>query len=412
MRAELIAVGSELLLFGRPDSNGDWIARRLALRGVDVGRRTIVGDDEQEIAEAITLARGRSTLLIVTGGLGPTVDDMTREALARSLGEPLVTDEGVRQELLARIRARGYKVLASADRQARHPRGCELLRNPVGSAPGLLHRGPPCWTLVLPGVPGEMRAMFEEAAERLDVLPKGGAPFARFLVGGLPESEVDDRVGDLIGASEWARVTILAAEGGVELHVLGTAADREAARIEVERIAGEIRARLGAAVGGQGEETLAEVVVRMLAERGQTLAVAESCTGGLLGGAVTSVPGSSAAFLGGFIVYANPLKVAELGVDPSMLEREGAVSEPVARAMAEGARSRVGADWALSVTGIAGPEGGTAAKPVGLVWLACASASETRSRRLLLGGDRAAIRARSVSAALELLRRALAEKSA
>lgn len=411
MRAELIAVGSELLLFGRSDTNGDWIARRLAVRGVDVGSRTIVGDDEQEIADAITRARARSTLLIVTGGLGPTVDDVTREAFARSLGVPLVTDERVREELLARIRSRGYKVLASADRQARHPLGCELVRNPVGSAPGLLHRGTPCWTLVLPGVPGEMRAMFEEAAKYLDVLPAGGAPFARFLVGGLPESEVDDRVRDLIGVSACARVTILAAEGGVELHVLGIGGDREAARIEVERIASEIRARLGAAVGAQGEETLAAVVVRLLASRAQTLAVAESCTGGLLGGAVTSVPGSSSVFLGGFIVYANALKIAELGIDAAMLGREGAVSEPVARAMAEGARSRAGTDWAVSITGVAGPDGGTESKPVGLVWIAAASASGTQARRLLLGGDRAAIRARSVSAALELLRRAILGES-
>lgn len=410
MRAELIAIGSELLLFGRPDTNGDWIARRLAERGVDVRRRTIVGDDEHEIAEAIRRARARATLLIITGGLGPTVDDVTREALARSLDAPLVTDARVREDLLARIRARGYKVLASADRQARYPQGCELVRNPVGSAPGLLHRGPPCWTLVLPGVPGEMRAMFEDAAAHLDVLPAGAAPAARFLVGGLPESEVDDRVSDLIGASGRARVTILAAEGGVELHVLGTGGDREAARVEVARIAAEIRARLGDAVGAAGDETLAAVVVRTLVERGRTLAVAESCTGGLLGGAVTSVPGSSAAFLGGFIVYANAMKVAELGLDPAMLEREGAVSEPVARAMAEGARTRAGADWALSVTGIAGPDGGSESKPVGLVWIAAASASGTRARRLLLGGDRAAIRARSVSAALELLRRALKEE--
>jgi len=410
VRAELIAIGSELLLFGRPDTNGDWIARRLAERGVDVRRRTIVGDDEHEIAEAIRRARARATLLIITGGLGPTVDDVTREALARSLDAPLVTDARVREDLLARIRARGYKVLASADRQARYPQGCELVRNPVGSAPGLLHRGPPCWTLVLPGVPGEMRAMFEDAAAHLDVLPAGAAPAARFLVGGLPESEVDDRVSDLIGASGRARVTILAAEGGVELHVLGTGGDREAARVEVARIAAEIRARLGDAVGAAGDETLAAVVVRTLVERGRTLAVAESCTGGLLGGAVTSVPGSSAAFLGGFIVYANAMKVAELGLDPAMLEREGAVSEPVARAMAEGARTRAGADWALSVTGIAGPDGGSESKPVGLVWIAAASASGTRARRLLLGGDRAAIRARSVSAALELLRRALKEE--
>jgi nicotinamide-nucleotide amidase len=408
----VIAVGSELLLFGRSDTNGDWIARRLALRGVDVGRRTIVGDDEREIAEAITRARGRAALLIVTGGLGPTVDDVTREALARSLGAPLETDERVREALIERIRVRGYKILDSADRQARHPRGCELLRNPVGSAPGLLHRGPPCWTLVLPGVPGEMRAMFDEAAAHLDVLPATGAPFARFLVGGLPESEVDDRVGDLIGRSDTARVTILAAEGGVELHVLGTGPDRDAARAEVDRIAEEIRVRLGPLVGARGEETLAAVVVRRLAERGETLAVAESCTGGLLGGAITSVPGSSSAFLGGIVAYSNAVKIAALGIDPGMVEREGAVSEPVARAMAEGVRTRMGADWALAVTGIAGPDGGTESKPVGLVWIAAASAAGTLARRLMLGGDRAAIRARSVSAALELLRRALTGESA
>lgn len=410
MNAEIIAVGSELLLFGRHDGNGDWMALRLAALGVRVARRSIVQDEVGEIADAIGAARERSSLVLVTGGLGPTADDLTREGLARALGSPLRTDERVRHGLVARIEARGHRVLTSAERQARIPEGCEFLPNPVGSAPGLLHRGPPCWTVALPGVPGEMKAMFEIVAERLaGVLPGQPAPTHRFLIAGLPESEVDDRLRGLIGAHERAIVTILASEGGVELLVLGASSERDDSRMDVDRIAREIRGRLGTAVASEIQEPLAAAVGRRLRAAGATVAVAESCTGGLLGATMTSVPGSSSWFVGGFIVYSDALKSSILGVPSTLLDEHGAVSEPVARAMAEGARARTGSSYALALTGVAGPDGGTPEKPVGLVHAVLAREGGCEGLRLLLSGDRQAIRSRSVTAALDLLRRRLDE---
>ena len=408
MRAELIAVGSELLLFGRQDTNGDWLAGRLARLGVGLSRRTIVGDDKEEIAEAIGAARRRSRLVVVTGGLGPTADDVTREALARSLGRTLRVDRALREALVARLAARGFRSTAAAESQAQVPEGCESIPNPVGSAPGLLHAGPPAWTVVLPGVPSEMKATFEGVLPRLrPEFPGGDPPYRRFLLAGLSESEVDERLRDLIGGGPLSRVTILATGAGVELHVLGTAADPAASGIDVDRIACEIRRRMGVWISAEGEQTLAGAVGDRLAARQATLAVAESCTGGLLGGSLTAVPGASVWFAGGFIVYSDALKRELLGVDSRLLDEHGAVSEPVALAMADGARRRTGASCALAITGIAGPEGGTDSKPVGLVFIALSQNEGIRAQRFLFGGDRGTIRARSVTRALELLRGAL-----
>lgn len=413
MNAEIIAVGSELLLFGRHDGNGDWIASRLVPLGVAVVRRTIVGDDEREIAAAVESARARASLVLVTGGLGPTGDDLTREGLARALGTVLCTDAAIHERLVARIKARGYKVLESADRQARVPVGCLALTNDVGSAPGLLYEGPPCWIAAMPGVPGEMKAMFGSLLDRLEpILPKSPAPMHRFLVPGLPESEVDHRLQGLIGVHTHTTVTILASEGGVELLILGHSHDMAAARQDVDALVKEVRLRLGAAIASEGPDPLASAVGKRLLEARSTVAVAESCTGGLLGAALTSVAGSSSWFLGGFLTYSDDLKTRLLGVPAALIAENGAVSAPVARAMAAGARSQTGASHALAVTGIAGPDGGTVEKPVGLVHIALADDRGLQDLRLMLGGDRQAVRARSVTAALDLLRRRLDDGAA
>ena len=408
MRAELIAVGTELLLSGRRDSNGDWLASRLAERGVEISRRTIAPDAEHEVAELVTAARSRVQLVVVTGGLGPTKDDLTREAIARSLGVPLLVDPAIRARIHDAYRTRGYPAAGPADAQARIPLGCEPIDNPVGSAPGLLFPGPPAWVVSLPGVPAEMRAMFDLALQRLDdALPAAAVPRVRLLLGGIPESEADERLRDLIGPSSSATVTILAGEGGVELLIVGSPGDPRAAAADVARLEAEIRRRLGSAIVGDGETTLASAVGALLCERKGSLAVAESCTGGLLGARITDVPGASEWFLGGFLVYSDALKRELLGISDDLLRRHGAVSEPAGAAMAEGARARTGATHALGITGIAGPTGGTDAKPVGLVYVSLAAPGGTRVKEVRLKGDRATVRARSVAIALELLRRAL-----
>jgi nicotinamide-nucleotide amidase len=410
VKGELVAVGTEMLLFGRRDGNGDWMAPRLASRGCPLVRRTIVADEAPAIAAALKEARERADLVVVTGGLGPTVDDVTREGLALAIGRPLRIDEALRESIRRRLRARGYLSEIPAERQSLVPEGCGIVENPVGSAPGLQFAGGGGGAIiVLPGVPAEMKAMFDPALERIPgLLPSDSARSRSLLVAGLPESEVDARLEGVIGVFPHRIVTILAAEGGVELHVLGMAEEAGAAAAEADRTASEIRARLGGAVVGEGGTTLAEAVGRSLERRRQTVSVAESCTGGLLGGALTSVPGSSAWFAGGFIVYANAMKETLLGVDPGLIGAHGAVSEEVARAMADGARARTGTSYALAVTGIAGPDGGGPDKPVGLVHLGLATPSGTSARRHHFTGDRRTIRARTVAAALEWLRRTLA----
>lgn len=408
MRAELIAIGTELLLFGRHDTNGDWLAARLAERGIEVGRRTVARDAEAEIVEILISARARSQLVVLSGGLGPTKDDVTREALARSLGRPLLVDPVIRERILSAYRARGYPAEGPADAQARIPGGCEPIENPVGSAPGILHPGPPCWTIALPGVPAEMRAMFDPALELCKgALPSQRIPQGRLLLGGMVESEADERLRDLIGNGPSATVTILAGEGGVEILVMGSPADPGGAATEVTRILSEARRRFGTAVVGEGDETLAGGVGRLLLAHGARLAVAESCTGGLLGARITEVPGASEWFVGGFLTYSNALKHEILGVSARILEEHGSVSEEAAAAMASGARSRAGATHALSVTGIAGPNGGSEEKPVGLVFFGLADENATVVKKRFLKGDRQTIRARAVAIALDLLRRRL-----
>lgn len=408
MHAELIAVGSELLLFGRSDSNGDWICRKLAALGVEVKRRTIVGDDEALIARAIGAAQAEAPLVIVTGGLGPTEDDLTRGGLARALGVDLRTDPALHDALSRRLQARGYQIEPSATRQSAVPAGCLPIENRLGSAPGLRHESGDGTILVFPGVPSEMKAMFDDEMRRMGFTADATSrASAHFVIGGMAESEVDRALEGLIGITPAAVVTILAAERGVEIHLFGTSSDAGEARAEVARIADEVRRRLGAAIAAEGESSPAEVVGERLIAQKATLAVAESCTGGLLGAALTAVPGASRWFAGGAIVYANALKQSMAGVDPSLISAHGAVSEEVARALAEGIRGKTGASFGIGLTGIAGPDGGSADKPVGTVHIAVASARETRARRHRFGGDRDAIRARSVGAAIDLLRRCL-----
>lgn len=408
LAAELIAVGSELLRYGRRDGNGDWLLERLAEAGVDVVARALVDDDAGRIASQVDAATRRAGLVVLTGGLGPTEDDRTREALAAWWGRPLRRDPELLRELRERFGRFGRTPSPAQERQADLPEGAVALDNPVGSAPGLLLSRGDVQVVALPGVPAEMRAMAEAHVLPLARRRAAGAALrTRVLhVSGRLESEVDAAVADLY-EGEGTVLTILAGAGEVHLGLRAEGPDAEVAEERLRTLDAELRVRLDRDVYGADRDTLAAVAGAALARAGQTLAVAESCTAGLLAAAVTAIPGSSAWFRGGLAVYADDLKTTLAGVPEELLHRHGAVSAPVAEALAAGARTRLRADWGLGITGIAGPGGGSADKPVGLVFVALSGPAKEKVRRLHLPGDRDLVRRRAVSVALDLLRRAL-----
>lgn len=409
MSAVVIAAGSELLLAGRPDGNGAWLGVRLAGLGIETVWRASVQDDPRCIAALVTAALADADVVVVTGGLGPTEDDRTREGIAAALGVSLVRDDAVVARIEERFRRRGRSPLPAQARQADRPEGAEWIDNPIGTAPGILFERDGRLLAALPGVPAEMTAMFEAYVVPRAARYGGAGPFRRTVrVAGRPESYVEHRVSDLY-ATAGTVTTILASAGTVDLVVTARGAGPGEARARLDAFEDAVRARLGDDVYGLDDETLAGVVGALLHRRGETIAVAESCTGGLLGAALTDVPGSSAWFRGGLVCYANDLKASLAGVSAAILREYGAVSEPTARALAAGARRSCGADYGLGVTGIAGPGGGTPDKPVGTVHVALDDGGAGRTVSLAWPGDRDLIRRRSVSAALDLVRRRLLE---
>jgi nicotinamide-nucleotide amidase len=402
MNAAIVAVGTELLRHGKVDTNGQWITDRLLVRGVRVDLRAAVGDDAHAIGALVAHALGMCDLVLLTGGLGPTADDRTREGVAEATGHTLERDEEVVRALAARFAVRGFPFLPMQARQADRPAGAVWLANPIGSAPGfaLAHGGG--LVVVLPGVPAEMRAMFDEHV--VPRLAPSGIARRALHVAGKSEAAVETALADLYG-EEGVEVTILAGRDGVDLHLLAQAASHGEALERVGRVEQRMIERLGSDLYGTGEETLARAVGTGLVALGRTVAVAESCTAGLLAAALTSVPGSSAWFRGGFLPYADDLKVGLCGVDPALLAAHGAVSEPVVRALARGARDRARADLGVGISGIAGPGGGTQDKPVGLVHVALADRSREEAWATRWVGDRELVRARAVSFALDRIRR-------
>lgn len=399
MQAELIAVGTELLDLGRRDTNSEWLTERLARAGVRVVGCALVDDDEKRIAGHVRAAVARADWVIVCGGLGPTGDDVTREGVARALDLPLERDPGMEGELRARFEARGFPFDARQARQADRPRGAVWLANPIGSAAGFLVEAGGARVAVLPGVPAELKTIYAESLAPL--LGEGDAPARRVLkVAGRPESWVDRRVRDLY-AMPRGRVTVLSGSEGVEVALQVETAGELGA---VEKTVAE---RLGDDLFGRDDDTLAGVTGSLLEARGMTVSTAESCTAGLLAGAITSVPGSTAWFRGGVVAYADPVKIEVVGVMPATLEQHGAVSAEVARELAAGIRKILGSDFGIGITGIAGPSGGSAEKPVGLVHIAVDSDPGGAERVVWLPGDRDLIRRRAVTAALDLLRRRL-----
>lgn len=408
MVAEIISVGTELLLGQTVDTNAAFLSRTLAALGIDLYRRETVGDNEERLVQALREAKARADLILTVGGLGPTQDDLTREAVARAFEEDLVLDPAAAEHVRAIFARRGLLMPESNLRQAMIFRSGRTIPNPLGTAPGAILEKEGKLVVCLPGPPRELVPMVENAVVPLLTERLGGARavvHSRVLRAiGIGESAMEERVKDLL-ASTNPTIAPLAHLGEASLRLTARARSREEALRLIEPLEREVRARLGAHIYGVDEETLEQVVVGLLKRRGETLAVAESCTGGLLGGRITSVAGSSEVFLGGIISYSNEAKVSLLGVSADLLATDGAVSGPVAEAMARGARERLRADLGVAITGIAGPGGGTAEKPVGLVYLGLADRGGAQSERHLLIGSRADIRARSVLLALDSVRR-------
>ncbi|MFN0007638.1 MAG: CinA family nicotinamide mononucleotide deamidase-related protein [Planctomycetota bacterium] len=409
--AAVIATGDELVNGTSVDTNSAAIAGRLLELGLRVERFVVLGDDEARLASTLVDLGARCAVIVVTGGLGPTLDDVTRSAAARAMGVSLERSE----ESLATIRAwfesHGRTFAASNERQAWFPRGAEVLPNPKGTAPGFACRVGGARVFALPGPPGEMAPMLEhEVLPRIrrEVPRPGGLAIGRFYLFGLSEGVFADRSGPWMDREANPLLGVTAKLGVLSATLLATGADDgDAAGILAARAA-EFRSRFAEWIFGEDEPDLAFVVGRALLARKIQVAVAESCTGGLVAARLTRVPGISAVFDRGYVTYSDRAKTELLGVDPAVLARHGAVSGEVAAAMARGAAERSGARVAVAVTGIAGPDGGTAEKPVGLVWFGVHALGATRveERRFVVRG-RDAIREFAANAALDLLRRAL-----
>ncbi len=410
MKTELIAVGTELLLGYTVNTNTAFLSRRLAELGVDCYHHVTVGDNPARLAEAVKAGLARADCVITCGGLGPTVDDITLPTLTKVAQRPLVLDHAVLSRIRERFTRMRIPMPQSNLRQAYVPRGALVLPNKVGTAPGFLLPLRTKLLIALPGPPKELEPMVTD-----QVLPwlkahRGltGLLRSRTLhLTGITESEVDERVADLLKLKGAVTVGIYAHAGQVDLRITAKGETPAALQKATRKVEQDIRARMGGVVFGVDDETLEQVVGTLLMKSRKTVALAESCTGGLIGHRLTQVPGSSAYFLGGVVAYANAVKTALVGVPAALLRQHGAVSDPVVREMAAGIRKTLRADYGLAVTGIAGPTGGTAQKPVGTVHLAVADAKQVASRALHLTGDRAIIKARAAQAALDLLRTTL-----
>jgi competence/damage-inducible protein CinA-like protein len=420
--AEIIAIGTELLIGGRSDFNSLFLADELGKLGIAVRFKSVVGDELQDIVTAIQTAITRAQVVVMTGGLGPTVDDCTREAMARATGHRLSRRKEALDSMTARLAQWGRTASPAQLRQALIPSGATVLKNPVGSAPGFCLTWKKALIVALPGVPREMEEMMRQevvpllrtASESSGRPPRSPIVRQVFHTFGLAEADVDAKLAGLIPKGEPVDLGMLASPMGV-LVSLTTKADQAVRRKNhdlLQRLAKDVRSRLSDWLFAEGKDTMEEVVGRELTKRGLMLAVAESCTGGLIGHRLTQVAGSSAYVDRGAICYSNRAKTEMLGVPAELIAKRGAVSMEVAAAMARGIRERANVSVGLSVTGIAGPGGGTETKPVGLVYVGLDDGTgRPTAREFRFHGDRNVIKQRSSQAALDLLRRWLLDKA-
>ena len=413
MNAEIIAVGTELLTAHRLDTNSLYLTEQLNALGVDVIFKSVVGDNLRRLVASAQHALFRSDIVIFSGGLGPTEDDLTREAVAEALSVSLHRDPEIVAKLEKRFADRGWKMTPNNAKQGDVIQGATVLPNPNGTAPGQWlngqFEGRERIVILLPGPPHEMKALFEnEVRERLRAKVPPAHLFTRTLkVAMLGESAVDARVAPIYKRYSDVETTILAGAGEIELHFKARAETLEAAQARVDDVAGLVEDELDDAIYSRDGQSLEQIVGYWLQMRGATLAAAESCTGGLLAERITSVAGSSRYFLGGAVVYSNALKTEFAGVPTEMIERHGAVSREVAAALAEGIRYRCESTLGVGITGVAGPGGGTAEKPVGLVFHAVSSDRGTEVIQRNYPGDRKRVRRFASTMALDMVRRKL-----
>jgi nicotinamide-nucleotide amidase len=427
LNVEIVTIGDELLLGFTVDTNGAFLGRELAAMGVNVVRRTTCGDDIGVIVDTLREALRRTGAVITTGGLGPTADDMTVEAAARLFGRELVRDDSVASWLEKRwlTYRRSGSMPESNYKQALIPRGAQLLQNPIGSAPGVLLTGDSAeWVATLPGVPREARAMFTESLRPRILAVAGSATVVRsctLRTIGLGESAIADRLGELGKGINGLALAFLPGIAGVDLRLTSKGLASDEADAALAAASQTLRDQLGDAIYGENDTSLAAVTLEACRRAGLRIAVAESCTGGMLGAHITDVPGASDVFHGGLIAYDNRVKRQLLGVVESDLHEHGAVSEPVALQMAKGIRVRLGTEIGVSITGVAGPGGGSEAKPVGTVWIGLDVAEGrppvpvpepyatitpyAKARVFHFMGNRDEIRYRAAQAALDMIRR-------
>ena len=403
--AEIIAVGSELLTPQRLDTNSLYLTDQFNALGVEVVRKTVVGDERERLTDSVRGAMARSQIIALTGGLGPTEDDLTRDAVASALGRTLDFRQDICDQIEERFRRSGRKMVEINRRQAYVIGGAEVLKNDRGTAPGQWIQDAGTSIMLLPGPPVELKAMFEQQClPRLEkILPAQAIRAFQFRCVGISESDLDQLISPVYKQYPNLATTILAVSGEIHIHLRARCADADRAQALVDEVAAKIDPLLGDRIYSRNGDSLEKVVGDMLRSRRASLCVAESATGGLLGGRITAVPSSSDYFAGGFITYTNEMKTRLLGVPETMLAEHTAVSEPVAIAMAQGARQHLGTDYALSITGYAGPTG----DQVGLAYIGLATPDSTDARRVQFGGDRDRVRMFSTNTALDLLRHAL-----
>ena len=395
MRIEIITIGNEVLRCETSENNGEYLSDSLTAVGLEPARITVLPDDQDIIAEEMGRAAGRSDAVIVTGGLGPTVDDLTRQAAIDLLGGRTDIKDEITESIKKRFRGLGLEMPESYKDLARIPAGARVLYNNVGAAPGLAIISGRCDLYLLPGVPAEMRSIFQTF-----VLPelsgRGGEKKIVINIFGLMETSVEERLSGLFGEGLKKEISIIAGPTGIKLYLPG--------RLVKDDLIDRLRKLFGSHIFSNASEKMEDVVLALLKQSGKTLSVAESFTGGLLASTLISVPGASESFLEGFVTYSNESKIERLGVDAGLIDRYGAVSEKVCISMAEGARSAAGADIAMSTTGIAGPGGATMEKSVGLCYMGLAAQGSVYCRRIQFPGDRYMVRLRSVYIALDMLR--------
>jgi nicotinamide-nucleotide amidase len=407
LKAEIIAIGSELLTPHRVDTNSLWLTERLNSIGIEVHIKSVVGDDEAIMDEMISDALKRSDIIISTGGLGPTEDDVTRKVFARVTNRQLKLDYEILEALRERMESRGYKMTPNNERQALVPRGATVLPNPHGTAPGLKMDQDGKLVVLLPGPPRENKPMFDNYIfPELEKMSRGVRIAKRLLkVVGIGESAMDDMIAPIYKEYTDVTTTVLFTNSEIEIHLIAKAETVQKAQERVDDLAEKLEEKLDLFCYSTQGEALEQVIGNRLQLRGYTIATAESCTGGLVAQRITEVPGASNYFLGSIVSYTEDIKQWLLNVPKEMLDRSGAVSGEVAEAMARGIKEQTGATIGVSITGTAGPGGGTEAVPVGTVYIGLADDTGTSNKRLNLLGDRELIRWRASAAALELVRR-------